>query len=383
MYVASSRIVVDGVPRQGIVEIGDPGSGSIVRRIELGHDAARIDAMSCTDVGDALLVPAPLDLHFHGAGGITVPPAGSAESIDASLRDATAAADWHDPRWLPAYEWLATLPVPTRPPADPVTHIADAARAIADAGSTRCRGLRIEGLFLNRSRAGVWPPETFRTLDVELLTELCAAAADGGTPLRIVDIAPEIAAPEIVERFIAAAVERDVVVALAHTDASWEQARHAIDCGATLATHLWNAMRPVAHRDPGVIAACLTDERVTSELICDGVHIHTGTIALSTRASQPHGWAVISDASPFAGMPPGPYEWAGTTVHHDGIALHDDTGHLAGSASLAWAARPALTAAGVTETDAALALGAVPRRVLQPRRHIGLHVGDPLWVVRG
>src|SRR5690606_21811708 len=136
---------------------------------------------------------------------------------------------------------------------------------------TWCRGLRIEGLFLNPRRAGVWPPETFRDPDPALLEQLHAAALDAGTPLLVIDVAPEL--PGALE-FIARARELGIVASLAHTDATWDEAGAAIDAGATLATHTWNAMRQVAHRDPGVVAAALTDPRVTCELICDGVHLH-------------------------------------------------------------------------------------------------------------
>lgn len=381
LRIASRRVVVDEVSCPGIVEIdlGDPVAR--VRSIDVETPIADLDPSTVCDVGDALVVPAPFDLHFHGAGGQTVPPAGSAALIDEHLQLAAAERRHADPRIpIPHYEWLATLPVPTSPPADPAEHVAEAARSIAASGSTGCAGIRIEGLFLNPARAGVWPPETFRPLDVSLLEAVHAAAADNGSALRIIDIAPEMTDPAGLERFIARARELDIVVALAHTDATWEIAQRAIDAGATLATHLWNAMRSVVHRDPGVVAACLTDDRVTCELICDGVHLHPGTIQLSASASGRGGWAIVSDASPFAGLEPGEYAWAGTTVHHDGIALRTPEGTLAGSSSLAWTGLDVLARAGIDDLDSALALGAVPRRVLDPARTLGLHVGDPVWV---
>jgi len=367
-------VVLDSAPVDALVTLDTTGAFPRVRSIEPGGTAP--DAI---DVGDALILPAPLDLHFHGCGEEIVPPAGSTAHIDTHLADASAAFGWGlSLVGAPAYEWVATLPVPSRPPADPVAHLADAARDIAATAGTSCAGLRIEGLFLNPSRAGVWPPETFRAPDLGLLEELVAAARESGTPLRILDVAPELdGCLELIER----ARELGVIISLAHTDATWEQAVAAIDSGATLATHAWNAMRPIIHRDPGVIAAVLTDPRVTCELICDGVHLHAGTIALSIAASGAGGWVAVSDASPFAGAAPGPYKWAGTTVHHDGIALRDDAGRLAGSASLLDRALVVLAEVGVSDLDAHLALGADPRRVLDPARPRGLVVGDPVWVV--
>ena len=358
--------------------------------VVLEMDARVPDGAPVTPIDvDHVVVPAPLDLHVHGAGGVVVAPVGSVAELDQALADAAAASRWRAiDRAAPRYDYLATLPVPGTCSGDPVSWIergiADAAAAVAEARTaptgSSCVGLRLEGGFLAPTRAGVWPPQQLLTPSVAVLERLHAAARDGGTTLRIVDIAPEL--PGALD-VIARAVELGIVVALAHTDATYEEACAAIDAGATLATHTWNAMRPLTHRDPGVIAAVLTDPRVTCELICDGVHLHPGTIALTVAAAGTGGWAVISDASPFAGLPPGTYEWAGTTVRHDGTALRDAHDRLAGSAALAWAARDTLASAGVTPLEAALAVGASPRRVLDPTRPVGLVAGDPVWVVPG
>ncbi len=390
LHVRSRRVVLAGEPVAAVVELAllDGPAHSVV---DVHGFDAQVDG-ELLDVGDRLVVPAPLDLHFHGAGGVVVPPMGDAAAIDGFLAGVVERTGWgrggDDPAPGAAsdalhtpYEWVATLPVPQRPPADPVEHLAAAARSIAALGPrTWCRGLRIEGLFLNPARAGVWPPETFRAPDPALLDELAAAAHDAGTPLLVIDLAPELpGAVDLVER----ARELGIVASLAHTDATWDEAREAIDAGATLATHAWNAMRPVTHRDPGVVAAVLADPRVTCELICDGVHLHPGTIALSTAACGRGGWVAISDASPFAGAPTGDYEWAGTTVTNDGTSLRDPEGRLAGSASLLDAALAVLAGAGASDVDIALAIGAAPRRVLDPSRPLGLATGDPAWIVPG
>jgi N-acetylglucosamine-6-phosphate deacetylase len=375
LHVHSTRVLVDGELVPATLRLGVAEPGVVVEAIVPGELPPDGD-IDIEDLGDALVVPAPLDLHIHGAGGHAVPPAGSPDDVGMALARASADAGW-GASGSPTYPWVATLPIPQRPPADPVDHLAEAARAIAGAPASNCVGLRIEGLFLNPTRAGVWPPETFRDPDPVLLGELDAAAREAGTPLRIVDVAPELdGAIALIER----ARELGIVIALAHSDATWEQARAAIDAGATLATHAWNAMRPVLHRDPGIVAAVLADPRVTCELNCDGVHLHPGTIALTIAACGRGGWAAISDASPFAGCPPGDYDWAGTTVTHDGIALRDEPGRLAGSASLLTAAPAALAAAGAGELDVAIGLGAAPRRVLDPQRPIGLCVNDPAWI---
>lgn len=359
--------MLDGETTPATVELD--ASGRVVA-VQLGTDAVPDDLATVHDAGAALVVPAPLDLHLHGAGGHVVPPGGDLHGIDRALAERFPGT---------RYEWLATLPIPAKPPHDPVSHVRACAGAISGAGEgTGCVGIRIEGLFLNPSRAGVWPPETFRAPDLGLLGELHAAALDGGSRLRIVDVAPELpGAVDLIRRMR----ELGIVASLAHSDATWEQAIAAIDAGATLATHTWNAMRPVTHRDPGIVAAVLADRRITCELICDGVHLHRGTIVLSIAASGPGGWVAVSDASPFAGCDAGDYAWAGTTITHDGVALRDPEGHLAGSASLLDHALGVLRAAEVDPLESVLALGAVPRRVLAPERSLGVEPGDPIWIV--
>lgn len=379
LHVRSRRVVLDGSPTPASLLVQFAGNRATVRSIDA--EPATIPAdVKLVDVDSALVVPAPLDLHFHGAGGHVVPPSGSVTAIDDAVRAAARTAGWHGIDDEPcAYDWLATLPIPALPPHDPVEHVAACARAIRAAdGSTGCAGIRIEGLFLNPERAGVWPPQTFRAPSTTLVDELHAAAVDNGSTLRIVDVAPELpGALELIEHLRASGI----VASLAHTNATWDQAKAAIDAGATLATHTWNAMRSVSHRDPGVVAAVLADPRVTCELICDGVHLHPGTLALSIAACGSGRWIAVSDASPFAGAAPGTYDWAGTTVTHDGTALRDDAGRLAGSASLLDTAITELASAGIPELDRVLAIGADPRRVLDPARSRGLHVGDPVWII--
>jgi N-acetylglucosamine-6-phosphate deacetylase len=373
LHVRSTRVLDDGEVRAGAVAVEVRADRAVVTAL----DPAQVQDVEVLDVGDALLAPAPLDVHIHGAGGHAVPPDGEAVRLDAALAAGIASARWD--RHLPVpIEWLATLPIPAIPARDPADDLHRAATSIAASEGSWCVGLRLEGTFLSPAKAGVWPPAGLREPDVTLLEELDAAARAGGVPLRIVDVAPELpGALDLITR----ARELGIVVSLAHSDATHPQALAAIDAGASLATHLWNAMRPVTHRDPGIVAAALTDPRVTCELNCDGVHLHPATIALSIAASGRGRWVAISDASPFAGAPIGRYAWAGVQVTHDGTSLRDDEGRLAGSASLLTAAPAVLEDIGIGDVDVAIALGAAPRHVLDPTRPMGLQAGDSLWIL--
>ncbi|MBC7644675.1 MAG: N-acetylglucosamine-6-phosphate deacetylase, partial [Thermoleophilia bacterium] len=205
------------------------------------------------------------------------------------------------------------------------------------------------------------------------LIDNCDAA---GTALRIIDVAPELhGAVDL----IAHAVSRGVVVSLAHTDATYEQAIAGIDAGATLATHLFNAMRPVHHREPGVVTAALTDDRVTCELILDGHHVHPAVVSMAHRCAGAPRNAAISDASPVAGLGDGVHTWGGMTVNSHNGELTDNAGRLAGAGCLLDTAAATLYRAGASVTATLLALSVTPLRVLDPSRSSGLQVGDQIW----
>ncbi len=317
---------------------------------------------------DVAIVPAPLDIHLHGGGGITVPPRGDIHDLCTALDTALHTAGWRglDGSQSP-YGFLATLPVPSRPPAGIVEQIEQAAQACA--GAARCHGLRIEGLFVSPQRAGVWPPETFHPPDIGLADEVIAA---GQGQLRMIDVAPELPrALELIDHLCS----RGIIVSIAHTDATWQQTRAAIDAGATVATHLFNAMRPIHHREGGVAVACLLDERVRCELICDGYHVAPHMLAFAHHAAR-GGVVAISDASPYAGLPAGQHDWAGLTVTGDGSVLRDNEGRLAGSASLLTAAPAVLASAGLSIEDRAATVSAAGWQVLDPSRPAGLVAGD-------
>src|SRR5690625_2343432 len=122
--------------------------------------------------------------------------------------------------------------------------------------------------------------------------------------IRMVTVAPEL--PGALD-LVRAAADSGVVAAVGHTEAGYDWTRAAFDAGATVATHLFNQMRPLHHRDPGPIAAALTDERVTVELINDGVHVHTGAAQLVFASAGADRVALVTDAMSATGLPDGAY----------------------------------------------------------------------------
>jgi len=138
-------------------------------------------------------------------------------------------------------------------------------------------------------------------------------------------------------------------------------------------------MRPVHHREPGVVIAALIDDRVTCELILDGHHVHPAVVSMALRCAGAQRIAAVSDASPVAGMGDGVHSWNDMTVNSLRGALTDNAGRLAGAGCLLDKAAATLYTAGASVTATLLALSVTPLRVLDPSRAAGLQVGDEIW----
>jgi N-acetylglucosamine-6-phosphate deacetylase len=177
-----------------------------------------------------------------------------------------------------------------------------------------------------------------------------------------VTLAPERpGAPERIRRLRA----RGIVVSLGHTDATLAEFAAGVEAGATMATHLYNAMSPFAHRAPGAIGAALTDDRVAVGLIVDGVHSHPASIRLALRAKGPDRIALVTDAMAAAGMPPGEYALGGRRVVVDGTAATLPDGTLAGAIlTLDQAVRNLVRWTDASPADALRTASEVPARLL-------------------
>ena len=210
-------------------------------------------------------------------------------------------------------------------------------------------GAHLEGPFLG-GRPGAHPPELLRALDTEWLAALPPV-------VRLVTLAPELdGAPDAVRMLRA----RDVVVSLGHTAADLAQIDAAVGAGATLVTHLFNGMPPLHHREPGMVGAALTDDRLAVCLIPDLVHVHPRALALTFRAKPPGRIVLVTDAIAWRGA-----RIAGRTVHHDGRAPRLEDGTLAGSSlTMDRGVANLVGAAGVPLADAVRAAATTPADVL-------------------
>jgi N-acetylglucosamine-6-phosphate deacetylase len=191
-------------------------------------------------------------------------------------------------------------------------------------GASQPLGIHMEGPYISVKRRGVHPPPYIVEPTLKAYQEFAKAA---GGRLRIMTIAPELAgAPEVMREMLATGVHPSI----GHTDSTFAEAARAVEMGARQATHMFNAMRPFGHRDPGVIGEVLTDARVMAELIADGVHVDVKAMELLYKCKGRDGIVLISDGISAVGMPDGNYQVGGLNVEvQGGVCRHE--GALAGS----------------------------------------------------
>ncbi|WP_284749875.1 N-acetylglucosamine-6-phosphate deacetylase [Amycolatopsis sp. RTGN1] len=263
------------------------------------------------DVGGALVVPGFVDTHCHGGGGA------SFTSLDPEeLLTAVRAHRRHGTTTM-----LASL---VSDPVDILREQVAALREIVQDGEVA--GIHLEGPFISKARCGAHDPETLLEPDTGTVDKLLRA---GQGAIRMVTIAPELHGGVKAVRQLA---ESGVIAAIGHTDGVEEQLLPAIDAGASVATHLFNGMRPLHHREPGPVGALLDDERITIELICDLVHLHPTVVRLAAKHAGRNRTVLITDAMSATDAADGRYTLGRLEVDvHDGVATLADNGSLAGS----------------------------------------------------
>ncbi len=248
---------------------------------------------------------------------------------------------------------------------------------LADAGEIV--GVHLEGPFLSADRCGAQNPADMQVGDPDLVRALQDAARGH---LVTMTIAPEV--PGVADGVVAALVEAGVVPSIGHTDASAEQVEAVVDRGFDLlaassnrrltATHLFNGMRPLHHRDPGPIAACLAAAargELVVELVADGTHLADATVLSVFDLLGPGSIALVTDAMAAAGMPDGAYQLGPMAVRVDhGVARIAKGGAIAGGTAHLLDVVRSVVAAGVPLEDAVLAASTVPADVLG-RRDLG------------
>jgi len=288
----------------------------------------------------ALVVPGFIDIHVHGGGG---------HDMTASAQDMADAVAFHR-----GHGTTTTLVSLVTAPVDALCAQLGWAADLADAGEIA--GAHLEGPFLSHVRCGAQNPDHLLEPDLDAFDRMVEAARGH---LKVITIAPELpGALELVD----AAVRAGVIAAVGHTDASYEQATAAFAHGATLATHLFNGMRPIHHREPGPVLASL-DAGVHCETINDGIHLHPAVLR-EVLARGSDRLVLITDAIDASGVGDGEYVLGGQQVWVKDGAARLANGSLAGSSLTMDSAFARAVGNGVPVAVAAAAASANPARVL-------------------
>jgi N-acetylglucosamine-6-phosphate deacetylase len=335
-YAVRGKLAIGGVLERGAVVVEN---GRIAEIVRSPHDGALPDVI----IEASIVAPGLIDLQVNGGFGVDVGPDPDA------LRTLA--------RRLPETGVTAYLPTLISSPAETYRAGFAAFNQAVDAPGARALGLHLEGPYLAPARKGAHPLAAIEQAAPRILDEALASGF-----LRLMTLAPE--RPGALER-IRRLSERGVLVSLGHTDATYEEFTAGIDAGATMATHLYNAMSPFAHRAPGATGAALTDDRIAVGLIADGIHSHPASLTLAIRAKGTANVALVTDMMAAAGMPPGTYRLGGQPVEVDTESARLADGTLAGAVlTLDRAVRNMVLWTGVTAAEALRMATETPARLL-------------------
>ncbi len=311
------------------------------------------------DNHDRIVVPGFIDIHIHGAAG--------SDLMEATPESVSAVG-----MYLARHGTTSYLATTVTASLDRTLHalrsLSEIIRSYQSGHGAAERisgalpvGIHIEGPFLAAKKRGAHPVSQLRKPSLEIAERMLDAA---GSTARIFTLAPELEGALTVLEFIRS---RDVRIGLGHSNATYEEAERAIAAGASHAVHVYNAMRPFAHRDSGILGAVLTDNRVTAELICDGVHVEAAAIRLLVDAKGVERVVLVSDSSSGAGMPDGNYRLGNFTIHVAGGVCRTVEGNLAGSTiTLDAALRNLVTFPGFSFQQC------LPATTLTPARSLGM-----------
>jgi N-acetylglucosamine-6-phosphate deacetylase len=337
-YAATAVVTGDRILRPGWVTV-DSTSVSAVGE----GPPTNVDLDDLVDLGDVVVTPGFIELHAHGGGGM---------SFSDGAEAAAVVTDMH--RTHGTTRMMASLVT------DTLDSLEDQIRALAPLVTDgELLGIHLEGPWLSRLHCGAHDPTLLRDPRLDEIDRLLDA---GGGAVRMVTLAVELEGGMEAAAYLAG---RGVIVALGHSGATYAEGRAAIDAGASVATHLYNAERVPHHREPGLVLALLERDDVTVELIADGVHLHPAMLR-EAALRKPDRFVLVSDAMAAAGVGDGTYRLGSFLVEVRGPEARLTTnGTIAGSTlTLDRALRHAVEAAGIPLLDAVRAITMTPASVL-------------------
>ena len=320
-------------------------SNGIIHSIGVVDEVSQPDDSQVIEANGYRLVPGFIDLQVNGGFGKDFTP--EPESI------------WEVAAELPRYGVTAFLPTVITSPKETFERAKDVFAIGAPAGFSGAvpLGLHLEGPFLNVAKKGAHNPVYLQPANLEFVANWSPEKG-----VRLVTLAPELpGALEVTQSL----VERGVRVSAGHSMADYEQAKRGFEAGICYGTHLFNAMPPLQHREPGLIGALFENERLTVGLIADGIHVHPTMVKLAWQILGSNRLTLVSDAMTALGMPPGTYSVGDFDVTVDQKTARLADGTLAGSIlSLDQALRNLIQFAGCSLTEALLTITATPADLL-------------------
>ena len=269
--------------------------GRIVDVTSRSQSEATITA-KVIDLGDVILAPGFIDIHIHGNGG---------HDIMEATPDALAAVERSLAKHGVTSYCPTTVTAAVDRTLDSLQKLADAVEGTHPSWDRSDRavplGLHLEGPFISHAKKGVHPPEYIQEPSIELFEKFWKAARGH---VKVMTVAPETRnAPAMIED----AAAKGVCISLGHSNATREETEAGIAAGGRHATHTFNAMRTLDHREPGILGTVLTDSRLTAEIIADGIHVHPDMVRLFLKAKGVENAVLVTDGISATGMGDGRY----------------------------------------------------------------------------
>jgi N-acetylglucosamine-6-phosphate deacetylase len=323
-------------------------------RIEAIVPAADVrcrDAVSI-DLQEQILLPGFIDVQVNGGGGVLF-------NDDPSLESIRAIGAAHR-----RFGTTGFLPTLISDDLDTIGQAIAAVQASLDAHLPGVLGIHIEGPFLNWARRGVHDPKHLRRLDTGVISLLCSLR--GGRT--VLTLAPEMTTTDMIAQLAASGI----LISAGHSDANFTQTTDAIAHGVRGFTHLFNAMAPLAPRDPGIVGAALYDAATWCGIIVDGHHVDPVMLKLALRCKRHDRFMLVTDAMPAVGSPEPSFVLQGRTIHVVDGVCRDENGTLAGTGlDMATAVRNAVSLLGLDIAQAARMASEYPAAFLGLEQELG------------
>ena len=328
------------------------GSTQTIGQTDIRIEQGTITELACDlsdrtefDASGLLVIPGFIDIHIHGGVGV---------EFASADEDFTKARQWLASEGVTGFAATVRAMTPDRVVAAERNILREAER---EAVGASVFGINLEGPFVSNVRTGVMNPP-----NIECKPETAKLFADEGKGmLKIMTLAPE---RENALEVVKTATENGVNISLGHTDATYAESIAAINAGATRATHVFNAMRPLSHRETGVLGAVLTDDRVNCEMICDLVHLDEATIKMVYRLKGAENITLISDTGFMSGLGDGEFVIDGRKRTVKNGICRNAEGRIAGSCVSMLAGAKNLLKMGIPLSDISIMASLNPAKAL-------------------